>query len=384
MADNENEVNIAETQKTDDDKTEAGTDGMLDTDKDGEETAKESKYDSDEFETESESSVPKTDEEKYAEKSKADSPDNEDVEVKTDDEKLANDSKEEQQTESEAVGTKEENGESVPVNTETETNTEMSETVETKTDERSEDTQPVSQQDEQKQEQDGVTAQGDANADAEPSNQETETEQEKATSEKEPENEVEETPTNEDKAESGHADVVKEDHEEVPVAAGSPIEKEKLDSKIRENEELSQQLESSLSNQEADKAAYKKLTEENARLQKHYDDMKEKFDDMEGGHVVLVAEVETLRKVNQEQREAIVKLESDIKLLKETQGGDENVKDMQEKLIRMSNEQEEKDRRIHSLEGELDATREKLKDAESRAARGGNNTAQNSKTCIVM
>lgn len=127
-----------------------------------------------------------------------------------------------------------------------------------------------------------------------------------------------------------------------------------------------------------------KLTEENATLQKHHDDMKVKLDEMEGGHVLLVAEVETLRKVSHEQKETIVKLESEIKLLKETQGGDENVKDMQEKLIRMANEQEEKDRRIHSLEGELDATREKLKDAESRAARGGSSNAQNSKTCIIM
>jgi chromosome segregation ATPase len=112
--------------------------------------------------------------------------------------------------------------------------------------------------------------------------------------------------------------------------------------------------------------------------------MKEKFEEMEGGHVLLVAEVETLRKVTGEQRETITKLESEVKVLRETQGGDENVKDMQEKLIRMASEQEEKDRRIHSLEGELDTTREQLKDAETRAARGGNNTVQNSKTCVVM
>ena len=130
--------------------------------------------------------------------------------------------------------------------------------------------------------------------------------------------------------------------------------------------------------------SFQKLTEENARLQKSHDDMKEKFEEMEGGHVLLAAEVETLRKVNGEQREEIMKLQSEIKVLKETQGGDENIKDMQEKLIRMANEQEEKDRRIHSLEGELDATREKLKDAETRAVRGGNNTVQNSKTCVVM
>ncbi|XP_045166636.2 uncharacterized protein LOC123530018 [Mercenaria mercenaria] len=165
---------------------------------------------------------------------------------------------------------------------------------------------------------------------------------------------------------------------------GPPIEKEELDSKIKESEDLSLKFESSLSNQEAERAAYKKLTAENARLQKHHDDMKEKFEDMERGHMCLVAEVESLRTVNQEQWDTILKLKSNIKLLKETQGGDENIKGMQEKLIRMSNDQEEKNMRIQSLEGELNATREKLKDAESRAAREGNNTAHNSKACVVM
>lgn len=127
-----------------------------------------------------------------------------------------------------------------------------------------------------------------------------------------------------------------------------------------------------------------KLTEENAKLQKHHDDMKTKYDDMEGTYVLLEAEVETLKEVNVKQKETIKKLEGEVKLLKETQGGSEQIRDMQEKLIRLSNDQEQKDRRIHSLEGELDATREKLKDAESNKARGGNNTAKNSKTCVVM
>ena len=114
--------------------------------------------------------------------------------------------------------------------------------------------------------------------------------------------------------------------------------------------------------------------------------MKAKFEEMEGGHVLLAAELETFKKVNEEQRETIAKQQNEIKILKETQGGDENVKDLQEKLIRLSNEQEDKDKRIHSLEGELDATKEKLKDAESRASRNGNAQADapKSKTCIVM
>ena len=114
--------------------------------------------------------------------------------------------------------------------------------------------------------------------------------------------------------------------------------------------------------------------------------MKIKCDEMEGGHLLLAAELETFKKVNEDQQESIKKLENEVKVLKETQGGDEAVKDLQEKLIRLSSEQEEKDKRIHSLEGELDATKEKLKDAESKASRGENSQADapKSKTCIVM
>ena len=113
--------------------------------------------------------------------------------------------------------------------------------------------------------------------------------------------------------------------------------------------------------------------------------MKEKFEEMEGGHLLLQAELETLKKVNQDQKETIQKQENEIKMLKENQGGDGAVKDLQEKLIRLSSEQEEKDKKIHSLEGELDTTKEKLKDAESKAARGGTQgDAPKSKTCIVM
>ena len=133
-------------------------------------------------------------------------------------------------------------------------------------------------------------------------------------------------------------------------------------------------------------ALLQKLTEENARLQKHYDDIKEKHDEMEGGHTLLMAELESLRKVNSDQADQIKRLETEIKFLKETQGGDEAVKDLQDKLIRMSNEQEEKDKKIHSLEGQLDAANEKLKQAESNAARnnGGSTEPPKSKTCVVM
>ena len=132
---------------------------------------------------------------------------------------------------------------------------------------------------------------------------------------------------------------------------------------------------------------FQNLVDENVKLRKHHDEMKEKFDEMEGGHLLLQAELETLKKVNTDQKETIGKQENEIKLLKENQGGDAVVKDLQEKLIRLSNEQEEKDKKIHSLEGELDTTKEKLKDAESRAARGGNGAqgdGTKSKTCIVM
>jgi len=263
----------------------------------------------------------------------------------------------------------------------------MSEPAESNTEERTEDAQPTEQPEESKAEQEKDDGANQNEADAEPTIEESEAQQELVSSEKETVNETQGSTgddVQDEKQESAQAEVENNDNEKVPVEEGDPIDKEELNSKIQENEDLSLKLESTLSNQEAEKDAYKKLTEENASLQKRHDDMKEKFDDMEGGHVLLVAEVETLRKVNGEQKEAIVKLESENKMLRDTQGGDENVKDMQEKLIRMASEQEEKDKRIHSLEGELDTTREQLKDAESRAARGGNNSVQNSKTCVIM
>ena len=113
--------------------------------------------------------------------------------------------------------------------------------------------------------------------------------------------------------------------------------------------------------------------------------MKVKYEEMEGGHLLLTAELQTFKKVNEEQQEKIAKLENEVKVLKETQGGDEAVKDLQEKLIRLSTEQEEKDRRIHSLEAELDATKERLKDAESKASRGdAQGDASKSRTCAIM
>lgn len=112
--------------------------------------------------------------------------------------------------------------------------------------------------------------------------------------------------------------------------------------------------------------------------------MKSKLEEVEGGHMLLLAEVDTLKKVNNDQKSDIAKLEQEVKILKETQGGDENIKDMQEKLIRLAKEQEDKDKMIHSLQGELDQTKEQLKDAESRAARDGGANPPKSKTCIVM
>ena len=127
-----------------------------------------------------------------------------------------------------------------------------------------------------------------------------------------------------------------------------------------------------------------KLTEENGRLQKHYEDMKEKYDDMEGSYTLLNAEIESYKHVNFDQKDKIGRLESEVQRLKDTQGGDENIKALQEKLIRLSDDQEQKDRTIHELQGELDATKERLKDAEARAARSEQTVVPKSKTCVIM
>lgn len=206
--------------------------------------------------------------------------------------------------------------------------------------------------------------------------------------EKQPEPEV----TSSDKAEEtpnatpeeNHASETQTKEENTPAKTNSvdPIDQEQLDQKVKENVELQQKLESALSNQQAEREAFKNLTDENAKLQKHHDDMKEKFDEIQSEHFMTKAELETLRDVNNQQKDQISKLETEVRVLKETQGGDEVVKDLQEKLIRLSNEQEEKDKRIHSLEGQLDATEEKLKQAEAKADR--NENAPKSKTCSIM
>ena len=99
--------------------------------------------------------------------------------------------------------------------------------------------------------------------------------------------------------------------------------------------------------------------------------------------MLMKAEIDTLTKVNTEQRDQISRLETEVRILKESQGGDEVVSDLQDKLIRLSNAEEEKDKTIHRLEGELDATKEQLKDAENNAQRG-DGKAKNSKTCAIM
>ncbi|WAR25865.1 hypothetical protein MAR_011569 [Mya arenaria] len=170
-----------------------------------------------------------------------------------------------------------------------------------------------------------------------------------------------------------------------PTEPGESLDKAEYEKQIRENEELSHKFESALSNQEAERDAYRKLTEENARLQKHHDDMKTRYEEMERGHVAMETELADLRKADAEKRDAIGRLESEVRVLKETQGGDDNMRALQEKLIRLSDDQEKKDRTIHDLQGELDATKKRLKDAEDRAAKnGGTEGAPQSKTCVVM
>jgi len=103
---------------------------------------------------------------------------------------------------------------------------------------------------------------------------------------------------------------------------------------------------------------------------------------MERRHAVMTSEVEDLRRNDVEQKNTIKRLEDDVRTLRETQGGDENIRAMQEKLIRLSDDQETKDRRIHELQKQLDDTNKRLREAESRA--GQNGGAQQSKTCAVM
>lgn len=187
----------------------------------------------------------------------------------------------------------------------------------------------------------------------------------------------------EKQVEQANAKVETKDEQKTEKGAG--IQKEAYLATIKDNEDLQLQLESALCNQEAERVAYKKLIEENATLQKHHDDMKAKHDHMEADHVRLVVEMESFKEKNKKQLDKISKLEAEIKFLKENQGGDETVKDLQEKLIRLSDDQEEKDKKIHSLEGELDRTREKLKDAESLTIkRNAQKDGPKSTTCNIM
>lgn len=117
-----------------------------------------------------------------------------------------------------------------------------------------------------------------------------------------------------------------------------------------------------------------------AKLQKQNDEMRAKIDEMKGSHVTLVAEVKMLREFNQDHKQTISQQKVEMKWLKETYGGYEYMRDMQEKLIRLSNDQEDKDQYIHRLEGDLESQNFTKHQGEN----SGGTYAQNSRSCMIM
>lgn len=152
-------------------------------------------------------------------------------------------------------------------------------------------------------------------------------------------------------------------------------------------------LESSLTNQHAEKEALQKIIDEKVMLQKEYDALKGRYLTLEEDSQRWNMEVGMLKEKCQQQEKSIKDLEAEVARLREfAQWGQDNeakVKDLQTRLATLAEEDAKKDRRIQKLQEDLQETRSRLIAAEQQAAASNEAAArqpppQQSKTCTIM
>ena len=99
--------------------------------------------------------------------------------------------------------------------------------------------------------------------------------------------------------------------------------------------------------------------------------MKLKFEHMERHYCELLDELESLQKTSRDQNDEISRLQDEVAELRRTEGGDSNMRDMQERLVRLTEDQAQKDIKIYKMEMLLQGD-------------GGDGEAHGSSVCNVM
>ncbi|KAK3589479.1 hypothetical protein CHS0354_030603 [Potamilus streckersoni] len=177
----------------------------------------------------------------------------------------------------------------------------------------------------------------------------------------------------------------KEEEEKKEEERKKEVKNEKDENKD-ENDKQDEVLESTLQNQTAEKEAFDKLLDENVKLKTENERLKSEHADISDKYTTFNQEKEQMMKTQAEQEKEIKGLHQEVEDLRKGLGDDLKVQELQNKLLQLTKEHEAKDKRIHSLQLELDSTKGKLLEAESKLERNGTakQDASTSKTCAVM
>ena len=152
-------------------------------------------------------------------------------------------------------------------------------------------------------------------------------------------------------------------------------------------------LQSTLTNQQAEKEALQAVIDEKVKIQKDYDDLKGRYVAMEEGSKQGELEKAMLKEKCQQQEQRIQALETEETRLRDfEQWGKDNeakIRDLQERLASLAGEDAEKDRRVARLQEELQETKARLVVAERQTALNTDTATQHqaspkSKTCTIL
>lgn len=151
-------------------------------------------------------------------------------------------------------------------------------------------------------------------------------------------------------------------------------------------------LESSLSNQQAEKEALKKVIEEKVAVKKEYKELKARYAGLEEDSKRWETEIAGLKEKLQKQAQRIQELEANEKRLQEFEewgkANEAKVKDLQNRLAVLAGEDAEKAHHIQKLQKDLQESTSKPVAANRQAVASSPPAQQEhpleSKTCIVM
>ncbi|KAL8567528.1 hypothetical protein ACOMHN_010119 [Nucella lapillus] len=151
-------------------------------------------------------------------------------------------------------------------------------------------------------------------------------------------------------------------------------------------------LQSSLTNQHAEKEALQVVIDDKVKIQREFNDLKGHYLKLEEKSRLWEEDTSTLKQACRDQNTRIKELEEEQTRLREfEQWGQNNegkIRDLQDRLGALGGEDAEKDRHIQKLQEELQDTRSRLVVAERQVAVNNAVTqqqaAQQSKTCSIL